>query len=147
MYEWSSCSFAKMIPYGRIILTKGQLDHSYTFWIMANYTTVDCLCFFDSDVRRAACTKEGANGGNVWLYYNLDGFIVWKRSQIWIGKMLLYQCVQKSDNRQYNTLICWFTGTNYLSTKGLMFQVLFFIHNFMQNSLQKLFQFMLLCLL
>ena len=34
----------------RIILAKGQLDHSYTFWTMANYSTVDCLCFFDSDV-------------------------------------------------------------------------------------------------
>ena len=29
---------------------RGQIDHSYTFWTMANYTTVDCLCFFDSDV-------------------------------------------------------------------------------------------------
>ena len=35
---------------GGIILAKGQLDHSCTFWTMAYYTTVDCLCFFDSDV-------------------------------------------------------------------------------------------------
>ena len=40
----------KWSPQKRIILAKGQLDHSYTFWTMANYTTVDCLCFLDSDV-------------------------------------------------------------------------------------------------
>ena len=31
----------------------------------------------------------------------------------------------KSDNLQYNMLVCWFTGTNDTSTKCLMFQVLF----------------------
>ena len=31
----------------------------------------------------------------------------------------------KSDNLQYNMLVCWFTGTNDSSTKCLMFQVLF----------------------
>ena len=40
----------KWFSHGGIILAKGQLDHSYTFWTMANYTTVDCLSFFDSDV-------------------------------------------------------------------------------------------------
>ena len=47
----------------------------------------------------------------------------------------------KSDNLQYNTLGRWIAGTNDSSTKRLMFQVLFFLHNFLQNSLQKLFQF------
>ena len=46
--------------------------------------------------------------------------------------------------RQYNTLLCWFTGTNDSSTKRLMFQVLFFFHDFLQNSLQKWFQFIFL---
>ena len=32
----------------------------------------------------------------------------------------------ESKNLQYNTLVCWFAGTNDLTTKGLMFQVLFF---------------------
>ena len=50
----------------------------------------------------------------------------------------------KSDNLQYNTLGCWVAGTNDSSTKGLMFQVLFFFHNFLQNSLQKFFQFIFL---
>ena len=40
----------KWFSQGGIILAKGHLDHSYPFWTMANYTTVDCLCFFDSDV-------------------------------------------------------------------------------------------------
>ena len=34
VYEWS----------------KGQLDHSSTFWTMANYTTMDCPGFFETDV-------------------------------------------------------------------------------------------------
>ena len=32
----------------------------------------------------------------------------------------------KSDNLQYNTLVCWADGTNNSSNKCLMFQVLFF---------------------
>ena len=35
--------------------------------------------------------------------------------------------IQKSDNLQYNTLDCWFAGTNDSSTKCLMFQVFFFM--------------------
>ena len=50
----------------------------------------------------------------------------------------------KSNNLQYNMLVRWFAGTNDLSTKRLMFQVLSFFHNFLQNSLQKLFQFIFL---
>ena len=48
---------------------------------------------------------------------------------------------EKSVNLQYDMLVCWFAWTNESSTKRLMFQVLFFFHNFLQNSLQKLFQF------
>ena len=40
----------KWFSYEGIILAKGQLVNSYTFWTMANYTTVDCLSFFESDV-------------------------------------------------------------------------------------------------
>ena len=47
---------------------------------------------------------------------------------------------QKSDNLQYNMMVPWFAGTNYLLTKSLMYQVLFF-QNFLQNPLQNLFQF------
>mgnify|MGYP001436520114 CR=1 FL=1 len=32
----------------------------------------------------------------------------------------------RSDNLQYDMLICWFSGTNDSSTKRLMFQALFF---------------------
>ena len=28
----------------------GSFWQKDSFWTMANYTTVDCLCFFDSDV-------------------------------------------------------------------------------------------------
>ena len=41
-------------------------------------------------------------------------------------------------------IIRWVAGTNDSSTKCLMFQVLFFFHNFLQNSLQKSFQFIFL---
>ena len=47
--------------------------------------------------------------------------------------------VLKSDNLQYDTLVRWFPGTNDSSTRHV--QVLFFFHNFLQNSFQKLFQF------
>ena len=43
---------------------------------------------------------------------------------------------QKSFNLQYNMLDCWDS-----SAKCLMFQVLSFFHNFLQNPFQKLFQF------
>ena len=48
--------------------------------------------------------------------------------------------VKKSVNLQYITLGCLDDGTNESSTKRLMFQV-FFFHDFLQNSLQKSFQF------
>ena len=37
-------------PHGRIILAKRQLDHSYTFWTMAFYTTGVRPDFFETDV-------------------------------------------------------------------------------------------------
>ena len=47
--------------------------------------------------------------------------------------------IYKSDNLQYNSLVCWFTGTNDSSTKGLMFQVLFF-SQFLAKFFEKSFQ-------
>ena len=47
----------------------------------------------------------------------------------------------KSVNLQYITLGCLDNGTNKLLTKRLMFQVLLFFHDFLQNFLQKSFQF------
>ena len=41
-------------------------------------------------------------------------------------------------NLQYNALVCWADGTKDLSTKRLMFQVLFFFHKILQNSLKTL---------
>ena len=41
---------SKLFSYGGYILAKGQLDHSYTFWAMANYTTGVCPNFFETDV-------------------------------------------------------------------------------------------------
>ena len=53
--------------------------------------------------------------------------------------------LQKSDNLQHNTLVCWFAGTNDWSSKCPMFQVcIIFFHNFLQNSLQDSFQFVFL---
>ena len=57
---------------------------------------------------------------------------------------LKFDNLQKSVNLQYNTLGCLDDGTNESSNKLLMFQVLFFFHDFLQNSLQKFFQFIFL---
>ena len=50
----------------------------------------------------------------------------------------------KSVNLQYNTMGRLEDGTNESLIKRLMFQVLFFFHDFLQNSLQKSFQFIFL---
>ena len=50
----------------------------------------------------------------------------------------------KSVNLQYDTLGRLYDGTNESLTKRLMFQALFFFHDFLQNSLQKSFQFIFL---
>ena len=55
--------------------------------------------------------------------------------------MVLKRPYIRSDDLWYNTLACWFTGTNDSLTKLLMFRVLFLFYNFLQNSLQKSFQF------
>ena len=39
----------------------------------------------------------------------------------------IYWLDVKSDNLQYNMLLCWFAGTNDSSTNHLMFQVSFFL--------------------
>ena len=43
-----------------------------------------------------------------------------------LSRRWIYRLLYKSDNLQYNTPACWVDGTNDSSTKGLMFQVLFF---------------------
>ena len=43
-----------------------------------------------------------------------------------LAHVFAVRLVLKSDNLQYNTLVCWAYGTNDSSTKRLMFQVLFF---------------------
>ena len=55
--------------------------------------------------------------------------------------VLLEGHLLKSVNLQYNTLGRLDVGTNESSTKRLMFQELFFFHDFLQNSFQKSFQF------
>ena len=35
VYEWPGCSFNKWFSHRGIILAKGQLDNSYTFWTMS----------------------------------------------------------------------------------------------------------------
>ena len=50
----------------------------------------------------------------------------------------------KSDKLQYNTLGSWVDRMIVSLTKRLMFQVLYFFYNFLQNYLQKSFQFIIL---
>ena len=47
--------------------------------------------------------------------------------------------IQKSDNLQYNTLDCWFAGTNDSSSKRLMFQALFFLCFLIDRTLKTLY--------
>ena len=57
------------------------------------------------------------------------------------GKELLHdKGLMTSWNLTIYNIIHWLAATNDLSTKRLMFQVLFFFHDFLQNSLQKWFQ-------
>ena len=46
-----------------------------------------------------------------------------------LAHVFAVRLVLKSDNLQYNTLVCWAYGTNDSSTKRLLFQALFFFHN------------------
>ena len=57
--------------------------------------------------------------------------------QIPILQLCIVQSILKSDNLQYNTLGCWVARTNVWCSK-------FFPHNFLQNYLQKSFQFIFL---
>ena len=59
--------------------------------------------------------------------------LLWEENVLGIEK--LYNNYPNSEkckivNLQYNTLVCWFAGTNDLSTKHLIFQALFF-YNFL----------------
>ena len=73
------------------------------------------------------------NQGSTWLFSFLEIACSTKEVSSFIGfdthlkpnvstQLNLY----KSDNLQYNTLVCWVTGMNDSSSKRLMFQVLFF---------------------
>jgi hypothetical protein len=61
-----------------------------------------------------------------------------------MAKQLSHGSIQKSVNLQYNTLGRLDDWTKKPSSKRLMFQLLFFFHDFLQNSLQKFFQFIFL---
>jgi hypothetical protein len=77
----------------------------------------------------------------------VPGYDVWPKHlpvQINSSSPLQMTSLHKSVNLQYNTLGCWVDGPNDLVTKRLMFQVLFFFHSFLQNSLQKFFRFIFL---
>ena len=51
----------KWSPHGGIILAKGWLDHSNTFWTMANYTYYTSTKFADSHVRWVGGSKKPQN--------------------------------------------------------------------------------------
>ena len=55
--------------------------------------------------------------------------------------LILSKNYQKSDNLQYNMLDCW---DEWLIDQVSDVQIIIFFHNFLQNSLQKLLQFILL---
>ena len=51
----------KLVSQGGIILAKGWLDHSYTFWTMANYAYYTSTKFADSHVISNIPITEGMN--------------------------------------------------------------------------------------
>ena len=68
------------------------------------------------ELRRVEYSEEGADGGNVWLYYSWDGFIVWNLSQIWNGRKR-----------------CWTKNWKYFLTSKLCLcatETLFYSENF-----------------
>jgi hypothetical protein len=74
-----------------------------------------------------------ADGGNVWLYYNWHGFIVWNLSQIWIGKTLLDQTLKIVFDKQTLSLCNW---DIFLVWKCLSFE----IFNHCRMNLETIFQ-------
>ena len=94
---------------------------------------------------------------HICVIFLTNFFMIWKQCLWWYNVIKIFKCHcipivnckttkvnLKSDNLQYNTLVRWVAGTNDSLTKCLMFQVLFFCNNFLQNSLQKWFQFIFL---
>ena len=77
------------------------------------------------------------------LESTLRACLLTKYRHVWLADSANHRCINPTIFN-INTLGCWVTGTNDSSPKRLMFQVLFFSHCFLQNSLQKLFQFIFL---
>ena len=61
---------------------------------------------------------------------------IWMYSKLYMKYLIN---VKKSDNLQYNTLVCWIDGTNDLSTKHLAFQVFIFINSNRLRALKTLY--------
>ena len=64
-----------------------------------------------------------------WVFQNLGKEAV----RTFMHLTVILRTLIKSGNLQYNTLVCWFAGTNDSATKSLTLQVLLFFHNFLQN--------------
>ena len=73
----------------------------------------------------------------IWFGSTFDWLFFWN----FVGALFLDSVVQYL---QFNTLSRWVAGTIVSFINRLMFQVLFFFHNFLPNSLQKSFQFIFL---
>ena len=73
--KWSS--------HGRIFLAKGQLDKSYSFLTMANYTTVDCDSFFETDVIR------NGNYSNSSIDKNTQSLLQCQKNSSQMAKVLI----------------------------------------------------------
>ena len=83
------------------------------------------------------------------LYLHIDRSIDYLRFSSYVHDIYLiaWQTPSKMAglwNPTIFNIIRWVAGTNDSSTKRLMFQVLLFFHNFLQNSLQISFQFIFL---
>ena len=72
------------------------------------------------EIEGPLCIEDGVDGGNVWLYHNWGGFIVWNLSQSWIGKTLLGQKQKIVSDQQTLSLCNWDT---FLVWKILRFEI------------------------
>ena len=80
------------------------------------------------------CLKNEGTSESTWGTHTFKSRI--QKSKSWLAS----NQHQKSVNLQYNT-VCWINGTNHSSTKGLMFQILFYFMKSCKILLKNTFNF------
>ena len=117
-YTWACCSLTQTTgAHSRI----GHYFFSYLLTCDVHLPFLWSLLFHESNQVEGGLLGLKHYPSFYKLYSKMENWIIW--------------------NPTIFNIIRWVAGTNDSLTKRLMFQVLFFFHNFLQNSLQKSFQF------